>query len=64
MSSREIFKRVVVTGIGFITSLDNSKLKVIYNLKNLKHNFILSSEFARVVGDIKNFDLKSQQVLD
>ena len=57
-------KRVVITGIGLITNIDNSKNKIIYNLKNLKHNFIFDKDISKVIGNIKDFNLKSQQVLN
>lgn len=56
--------RVVVTGVGLVTSIGNSNNVIVTNLKGLKNNFKLSRNVRRVVGIIKNFNLSSTDTKD
>ncbi|WP_343188388.1 beta-ketoacyl synthase N-terminal-like domain-containing protein [Buchnera aphidicola (Ceratoglyphina bambusae)] len=52
-------RRVVVTGIGILSSIGNNKSEVLYSLKNLKSGISFSKKmhklnmFSNVIGDIK-----------
>ena len=56
---------VVITGLGFITSIGNDKESVSDSLKNLKCGIELYPPFenpkipVKCVGTIKNFDVES-----
>jgi len=61
--------KVVVTGLGFITSIGNTKAAVRESLQGLKHGLERSDEFrekdpASVLGTIKDFDTRSIDVED
>jgi len=61
--------RVVVTGLGFITSIGNTRAAVSENLRELRHGLERSSEFTEkdpisVLGSIKEFDTRSNDVED
>lgn len=58
-------KNVVITGLGFITSIGNDKAAVIDSLVNLKNGIEYCSDFedpkipVRCAGTVKGFDTKS-----
>ena len=57
-------KNVVITGLGFITSIGNDKAAVIDSLVNLKNGIEYCSDFedpkipVRCAGTVKGFDTK------
>ncbi len=63
-------RRVVVSGIGFVTSIGNDQPTVLANLRNLRHGIELFLDFAsekipvKVVGTIKDFDTSSYDAED
>ncbi len=63
-------RRVVVSGIGFVTSIGNDQPTVLANLRNLRHGIELFPDFAsekipvKVVGTIKDFDTSSYDAED
>lgn len=58
-------RRVVVTGLGFVTSIGNDKSTVLTNLRELRHGITLFPEFqedntpVKVAATIKGFNSKS-----
>ena len=58
-------KRVVITGIGIISSIGNNKKEVLSSLQNAKSGITIDTEYAnlgfrsRVSGAIKNIDYKN-----
>jgi 3-oxoacyl-[acyl-carrier-protein] synthase-1 len=62
--------KVVVTGLGFITSIGNDKKKVLNNLKNLNHGIEFDPKFSgiespvKLFGKVKNFNIKSNDPED
>ena len=57
-------RRVVVTGLGLVTSIGNSKNTVISNLKRLNCNFKLANNVNRVIGIVKSYNLSSLDTKD
>lgn len=63
-------KRVVITGLGFVTSIGNDQTTVLHNLKHMNHGMEIFPEFVkddipvRVVGTVKGFDTNSEQQED
>jgi len=63
-------KRVLVTGLGFVTSIGNNKKSVEQSLKNLKHGIEKFKPFekenipVKVVGTIKDFETRSKDYED
>ena len=63
-------KKVVVTGLGFVTSIGNEQARVVASLKALKHGIETNPEFnherdpVRLSGTIKGFDTRSSDQED
>ena len=63
-------KRAVVTGLGFITSIGNSRSEVTDSLKSVRHGIAVFPEFeklnapVRLVGTIKGFEFPSADFED
>lgn len=63
-------KNVVITGLGFVTSIGNSKSEVLDSLVNLKSGIELYPPFddpkypVKCVGTVKNFDVSSHDPED
>ncbi|MDE1171176.1 MAG: beta-ketoacyl-[acyl-carrier-protein] synthase family protein [Verrucomicrobium sp.] len=63
-------RRVVVTGLGFITSIGNSKAEVLHSLRELKTGIEPFSEFAgpespvKLAGTVKGFDFPTPDCED
>lgn len=61
--------RVAITGLGFITSIGNTRAAVTESLRELKHGLAISPEFSekdpiQVLGTIKEFDTSPIDVED
>lgn len=61
--------KVVVTGLGFITSIGNDKSSVLESLRELRHGiaapaFLTEKDPIRLTGTIKDFDTSSDDVED
>src|SRR5687768_8402272 len=58
-------RRVVISGLGFITSIGNSREEVLDSLRNVKTGIELFPDFAKpeipvkLAGTIKHFDVSS-----
>lgn len=60
-------RRVVVTGLGFITSIGNSKAEVLHSLKEVRSGIEIFDELAqanipvKMAGTVKGFDFKAKR---
>src|SRR4051812_14675365 len=66
MNRRAYGRRVVISGLGFVTSIGNDRASVLRSLREQRHglerfDFIPGAELpVRVAGTIKEFDTRSE----